>query len=930
MGFSFTQQTGDGNIKTFPFSFVGPDNGFFEEAEVLVTVDGVSVPFVLSGPSQVTLLDAPADNSAVIIRRVVPTDEPYTDFQRGNNFSRDNMNRSFQRQLYLSHQIMDGFKEEGVYEKQILNMGGFSIINGADGINDNDFVTLHQARKIIEAGGSLPPAVGAPFIIVATGSSNMKGAAGSVGGVYSSYPDVKVWDYQEAVFSSSDIKNTPILMPTGEYAGEGGANNIAIAFANRVYEEQRRPVYVILVAKEAQPISQWDGIDSVLYSSVKEQVEAALVSIGSTEINAVLFHQGEMDNENADYSESLSTIISQFKAEAWWGDKSVFVAGRLKLTNAFSDASLEGLNTDADGYTCTASSSGLTPNDSNLHFDGQSLYTFGHDRYYAAFMVAYSTLPFFIQDAVGAVPRDYVDKMRDLVSLKDFGAAYDGVTDDTVAVQKLISVIGGAAATIHITGPLLISAALTFGGRTELQFSGNGKFIGTAGTELIQVQKQIVSGPHTCFENCVVRGTSPQSLRPEWFGAVKDGVTSDLSAFNKAISFLQYTGGSIHLSPGTYAVATAIIISYGRITIQGCGNNISWIKVTNANDNGIILNGAAESRLSNLMLRDFSIISSAPSSGLGLMMNFTDFAIIERMQVHDFLVGVRMQGAANSQLTKVGATYTGASNGFIGFTIYGGASGATSGSPSSILRDCYTSGMAGLTGQIGFKVYGSYMSDIQFDTCETALTNYGYYLDYSTAPSFNVDIIIRNPIIDRYFSQGILVNDLPSNGIVQIIGGYSNPDTVAAVAQNIYLASCQGAITIVGHEFMALTNAIYTTGLYITGCSGVNVSGCVFSQLDKGVHAISSAYSLISNNIFRGGNPSSFSKCIEITGGSRIMTQGNSFSGAASGVAIDATSSGCGIVGNTANILTIAARFSNLGTGPIGGTTGELGLNSGM
>jgi hypothetical protein len=129
---------------------------------------------------------------------------------------------------------------------------------------------------------------------------------------------------------------------------------------------------------------------------------------------------------------------------------------------------------------------------------------------------------------------------------------------------------------------------------------------------------------------------------------------------------------------------------------------------------------------------------------------------------------------------------------------------------------------------------------------------------------------------------------------------------------------------------MALTNTINTEGIFAENCTGFTISACVFTMLNKGIRMNSCGYSVIANNIFRGANPSAFSKMVEIIGGARVMVNGNSFDGGTEGVVIDATSSGCGIVCNTANISTVATRYINSGSGPIGGANGSTGLNSGI
>lgn len=175
---TFIFHLGDGSTKSFPIAAAGETLGYFRAEDIHGYVDGAEVPTFIepTSPHLLLFVTAPPAGSEVLVRRIMPVEKPYADFERGNNFGPRQVNNTFLQQLYLTQELLDGFLPDGYYLKQDMNAGGYRITNLGDAQEPDDAVNKKVTDQItsrVEAiEDSMPVGSGAyivPFYYEAVG-----------------------------------------------------------------------------------------------------------------------------------------------------------------------------------------------------------------------------------------------------------------------------------------------------------------------------------------------------------------------------------------------------------------------------------------------------------------------------------------------------------------------------------------------------------------------------------------------------------------------------------------------------------------------------------------------------------------------------------------------------------------------------------------
>ncbi|WP_420857402.1 sialate O-acetylesterase [Marivivens marinus] len=219
------------------------------------------------------------------------------------------------------------------------------------------------------------------LVVVAAGQSNMLGAG--AGGDMTIDPNVVAYDWVNGGIVAADYGSAP-AGGDGVRTGDALRNNLFFPFANELAASSGQPVLVIAHPVSGSQIQTWlDSGSGENWGALSSDIDAALEMVGQSEVDIVLWHQGESNHSipTDTYAAMVLELIDQMRDAAWGTPDMNILIGELSRdgVNFVQNAALQTLELlNEDPNIGFVSSVGLQAFDaSGVHFDGASLVEFG-------------------------------------------------------------------------------------------------------------------------------------------------------------------------------------------------------------------------------------------------------------------------------------------------------------------------------------------------------------------------------------------------------------------------------------------------------------------------------------------------------------------------------------------------------------------------
>lgn len=187
----------------------------------------------------------------------------------------------------------------------------------------------------------------------------------------------------------------------------------------------------------------------------------------------------------------------------------------------------------------------------------------------------------FIQAGAGAVTRTAQNKMRDIVSVKDFGAIGDGVTNDLSSIQTAIESLSAGDALFFPAGVYLVNNVVKFSGlsnnKTELSFYGDGATIKLQSSVSNSNVAEIINGSGYSVEGLIFEGNKGTVTPPgtdtsyRYFNGLYVGADAGYSVSNISITKCTFTNNAY----------CGTMVGSGPVQIANIGPGVDGVTISN-------------------------------------------------------------------------------------------------------------------------------------------------------------------------------------------------------------------------------------------------------------------------------------------------------------------------------------------------------------
>lgn len=407
----------------------------------------------------------------------------------------------------------------------------------------------------------------------------------------------------------------------------------------------------------------------------------------------------------------------------------------------------------------------------------------------------------------------------------------------------------------------------------------------------IDIPKENMQRPFTLL----IAASNSSTKGKEMADYTCDG-TADESEINTAIASLS-SGGEVHLLEGTYYIASTITMA-SNVKLSGCGNG-TILKIPNSNNSSmsVITATAINFQVSDLQIDgNKTNNSSGTQNGISFSINTSipTCYIIDKIYVHD-MRNYGLVGGGTEDYYWGGTI----SNCFITNC---GSDGIQLGCQGNIIGNI-------LVNNTGWGINNTPGSG--FGICANAVGNYAHNNTAGGIQSYNCK---NNCVVTNQSTSGTGIRSFMSSG--NFISGYATGISgrmLSCVGNRITCGSVgissegsqEGAP--VSNNQIYLTDGTTQTGIYLynsayVNCIGNGIYGSGGSDITKtGIHLLN-PYCAVKNNYIYMANTGNCVLLGASAGGSDI--QGNTFTGATTGINNSAGASSVRALNNTGRGIT--------------------------